>query len=213
MRRVLLLMFLVAACGGDEERAADTGAADVASDPATDQGGADAPGPDADVPRPDTSEDPVADPSPDGPEADADAGDPCVNPAPNCVECAVDFTGDDIDRPTTRVAQIANELGVLRIQNVRMADTPPLVQLSNSWYDYIDRVAPDWVPNETLTGFDSVGSVIPIEAGQRFEVQVAFNEIMDGPTGCSAGACGTAIVDYELCDGTIASETITIARR
>ena len=94
-----------------------------------------------------------------------------------------------------------------------MEDTPPAVQLSNSWYDYIDRVAPDWVPNETLTGFDSVGSLIPIEAGQEFEVQVAFNEIMDGPTGCSAGACGTATVAYELCDGTVGTETITIARR
>jgi hypothetical protein len=206
-------MFLLAACGGDEEGAADTGTADVVSDPTTDLGGTDVSTPDADVVPIDAADDSVTDAAADMSTPDADSGIPCVDPALECVECALDFTGADIDRPSVRVAAIANGAGVLQVQNVRMEDTPPLVQLSNSWYDYIDRVAPDWVPNETLTGFDSVGSVIPIEAGQRFEVQVAFNEIMDGPTGCSAGACGTAIVDYELCDGTIASETITIARR
>jgi hypothetical protein len=206
-------MFLVAACGGDEEPVADTGATDAVSDPATDLGGTDGSTPDADVAPVDAVEDSVADARSDALEPDADAGVPCVDPAPDCVECALDFTGADIDRPSTRVAVIANGAGVLRVQNVRMQDTPPAVQLSNSWYDYIDRVASDWVPNETLTGFDSVGSLIPIESGQRFEVQVAFNEIMDGPTGCSAGACGTAILDYELCDGTIVSETITVTRR
>lgn len=212
MRRVALVL-LLAACGGEEE----------GSDPSTDVGDDTAPTSDAE-PTSDTSHDPNGTPTPDAgadaasdapPSGDAseDPGPPCEDPAPSCVECGLDFTGEDIDRPSVRVGIIANEAGVMRVRDVWMEGTPPLLQLSNSWIDYIDRVAPDWVPNETLTGFDTVGSLISIHAGERFEVEVLFNEIFDGPTGCSDGDCGTVVVEYELCNGSAGTETIEIRRR
>ncbi|MFT6396301.1 MAG: hypothetical protein ACJAYU_001044 [Bradymonadia bacterium] len=212
---------LLVACGDEESEAlaasADAEDARVSDVGGSGGGGSDVGGSDvvdaeqgdvaADVSTRDTPVDVVED-------STEDAGPACVDPSPRCQECSLDFTGADIDRPSTRVAQIANDAGVLRIRNVYLVNTPPLLQLSNSWISYIvDRAAPDWVPNESLTGFDSVGSLIPINAGEIFELEVAFNEVMDGPTGCSAGSCGTAVVEYELCDGSVGSETITIARR
>lgn len=212
MRRVALV-FLLASCGGEEEE----------PDPSTDVGADTAPTsdvtPDPDEtatpdgsPTPDVASDAVSDLSPSGDTSEG-VGPPCEDPVPSCVDCGLDFTGEDIDRPSARVGIIANEAGVMRVRDVWMERTPPLLQLSNSWIDYIGRVAPDWVPNETLTGFDSVGSLIPILAGERFEVEVLFNEIFDGPTGCSAGDCGTVVVEYELCDGLAGTETIEIRRR
>lgn len=211
MRRALPLLVLLVACGDEEGEATDvsTAAADAA---VSDVGGTDSGMVDVneDVEADVSASDAVDDVTEDAPE---DAGPACVDPSPNCQECGLDFTGADFDRPSTRVAQIANDVGVMRISDVYLVDTPPLVQLSNSWIDYIERVAPDWVPNEPRSGFDSVGSLIPINAGEIFEVQIAFNEVMAGPTGCSDGVCGTAVVEYERCDGSTGSETIRISRR
>ncbi len=213
MRRVWPLILLLVACGDEETDSPGTADASVdttSESDVSDVAVSDASDGDTAVFAPDAVADVSVDPSVDIAE---DVGPACVDPSPNCQQCSLDFTGVDVDRPSTRVAQIANDAGVMRISNVYLVETPPLVQLSNSWIDYIDRVAPDWVPNETLSGFDSVGSVIGINAGELFEVQVAFNEVMDGPTGCGNGSCGTAVVEYELCDGSTGSETITISRR
>ena len=137
----------------------------------------------------------------------------CTDGTPRCDGCTFDFTAADPERPTVRIVRIANDSGTLRVSNARVVASSPRARFSQSWLNYIARVARGWTAAEDRTAFTSVSGFIPIEAGEAFEVEVEFGALNGEPTGCpSPGACGRVEVEYTRCDGSIGEVEIGIRR-
>ena len=194
---VALLALTLAACGGD------------GAEPAPADAGADANAGDA------SARD--AEPADAGSmSADADAEE-CVEPAPACVgPCALRFFNVDPLRPNVLSISVENTVEApMEIVDVRLLPSSDKLRLSESWFGYMERAgAGTWEPSEDGLGFDAPGQPVPVLPGERFTVDVTFDEHPDG-TGCPEsgnGACGSLEISVASCEGLPAVVSVVIQR-
>ena len=162
---VALLALTLAACGGD------------GAEPAPADAGADANAGDA------SARD--AEPADAGSmSADADAEE-CVEPAPACVgPCALRFFNVDPLRPNVLSISVENTVEApMEIVDVRLLPFGQAAPLGELVRVHGARGAGTWEPSEDGLGFDAPGQPVPVLPGERFTVDVTFDEHPDG-TGC-----------------------------